>query len=96
MTCESISPENKKISLRDLVEKVRVLEPFIPGVNHYVTIVWLAKDGKYYITSQYGKPFPNGPGPTEYISWEDVEIIGGPFNTYEEAVNWFYRGIHGG
>ncbi len=78
----------KKMSL---VKPMEVLEGFIPGVNHYIIEVWLGKDGKYYITSMHGRPYPNDLRPTEYIVWEGREIIAGPFNSIEEAEKYWFK-----
>lgn len=76
----------------ELRKKIEVLEPFLPGVNHYLIEVWQGSDGKFYITSMHGTPYPNDLRPTEYIAWEGREIIAGPFNTVEEAEEWYWEG----
>lgn len=73
-----------------LVRRVRVLEPFRPGENHFLYELWEGEDGKFYVTSQHGRPFPNGPLPTEVIAWDSRTIIGGPFSSPEEAESWFW------
>ena len=75
----------------ELEKRVLVLEPFTPGVNHYLTEVWRGGDGLYYITVQHGRPYPNDPRPTEYVEWEDREILAGPFSSPEQAEEWWFR-----
>jgi len=78
----------KYVGLEKLVE---VIDPFIPGVNHYVTAIWLGENGWYYITSRKAYVSPNGPGPVEYVYYDTRRIIAGPFNSPEEARKWFYN-----
>jgi len=74
-----------------LVKRIEVLDPFIPGVNHYLVEIWLGSDGKYYVTSKHGKPYPNDPKPTEEIAWDKRRTISPPFDSVEEAKNWFFE-----
>ena len=74
-----------------IVDFVECIEPFEPGVNHYDTWIVRCNDGKYYVAVRHGTPYPNGPYPTEGVSWEIWEVKGPGFANPEEARKWWFE-----
>ena len=75
--------------LRRYGKRVAVLEELIPGVNHYPTYVYKLR-GKYYIVVCHVSASWDAPDWDLYSRWE-VKSVKGPFNSIEEAENWFYK-----
>jgi len=73
-----------------LAKRIEVLEPVIPGVNHYLVELWQGGDGKFYVTCRDAYVYPNGPEPVELIEYGELKIIGGPFDTPEDAEKWYW------
>ena len=74
-----------------ILKFIRCIEPFMEGVNHYDTWIVKCNDGKYYVASRHGTPYPNGPYPTEGIFWDPWKVHGPGFNTPDEAEKWWFE-----
>ena len=87
---EEVQDAIKKLDL-EIIEFVECIEPFMEGVNHYDTWIVKCADGMYRVASRHGTPYPNGPYPTEEISWDPWKVRGSGFKSLEEARKWWFE-----